>query len=158
MTIQPEDIIAAFDAALDYIYGRSRGRDYPAKSDLEYAAAWLQEGLTLHVACFVFYHRMSGMHELWLRQKDHRDDKHIPATLKFFDESIRSGIARHKAGGEPIASWEQSESQWIARIKGWIDNGRWLTDAWGSRPFEEGCRAPQRLIDKVTKEKKDRII
>lgn len=152
--LKPEEIVAAFDEILDYVFGRSRGRDYPAKEDIKYATQWLEQGLTLPIACAVFYHRMSAMHDLWLKQINHADNKHIPATLKFFDEAITAGINRHKAGGEPIASWEQSESQWRARLRLFFNrlpNRCWNHDLWGPAPDEDGCRASPRLLAEAKK-------
>lgn len=160
-TISPEQVIAAFDDCLDFIYGRSRGRDYISKEDIKYATEWIEEGLTIHVACFVFYHRMSAMHELWVKQLDPNDNKHIPATLKFFNEAIMDGISRWKRGGEGIAVWEQSESQWKARLNGFYSKNLWNTDLWGPRPGESECRVPPRLLTEVKalaeNKKKDRI-
>ena len=144
--LTPDDVIKAFDETLDFVFGRSRGRDYPAREDVKFAQEWIDAGLTLTVAYCVFYHRMNIMHEYWLKQIDHRDNKNIPATLKFFDENIQAGIARQKAGGEPIAVWEQSESQWRARIKGFYSQGLWLHDMWGPSPKNPDCRAPSRLL------------
>lgn len=145
-----DDIISAFDEILDYVYGRSRGRDYPSKFDYKVAQEWIDEGVTLPIACCVFYIRMSIMHERWLRQKDVHDKTNIPQHLGLFDENIRLAITRIKSGGGPIAIWEQSESQWRARIKGFYSNNIWLSDMWGPRPGEEGCRVPLRFM----KEKK----
>lgn len=146
MNIEPDDIITAFDEILDYTFGRSRGRDYPAKEDKKYAKEWLEDGLTMPIACCVFHQKMSQMHDLWMRDHDHTNNKNIPATLKFFDEFIRSALSRVRAGGDPIATWEQSESQWRARLIGFYSKNFWNVDMWGAIPGEDGCRCPPRLI------------
>lgn len=143
----PESIIGAFDEILDYVFGRSRGRDYPYKTDSEIAQEWIDQGLTLPIACAVFYHQISRLHENWSKQHNHNDRKNIPSTLKFFNDYMLAAIQRVRAGGEPIAVWEQSESQWRARIKSWYaGNGRWLKEMWGPEPGTDGCRAPPRLL------------
>lgn len=142
----PEQIIAAFDEILDYVYGRSRGRDYPSKFDKDNAQDWIDLGLTVPIASAVFYHQMSRLHERWLRNFDPKDKANIPQHIGIFEEHILSAIQRVQAGGEPIASWEQSESKWRARIKGFYRKKLWQREMWGPEPGEDGCRAPPRLL------------
>lgn len=149
-----ESIIEAFDEILDYVYGRSRGRDYAAKDDLQYAKDWVERGLTVPIASAIFYHRMSIMHERWCRNRDPNSHENWPAVLKVFDDNILSALNRVAAGGEPIAVWEQSESQWRARIRLFFNKlpkRCWNHDLWGAAPDEPNCRAPTRLIEEAKK-------
>jgi hypothetical protein len=151
METTPEAIISAFDEILDYVYGRSRGRDYPSKFDNKTAKEWIEEGLTVPIASAVFYHRMSIMHERWLRQFNPSDKTNIPQHLGLFDENIRSAIARVKCGGAPVEVWELSESRWKARLRGFFSKKLWIEDLWGPSPDKPGCRAPSDLIAEAKK-------
>lgn len=144
------EIIQAFDEILDYIYGRSRGRDYHHKSDPETASRWIKEGITLPIASVVFYQKIVVMHEAWLRCTL-GDREAIPHSLKVCDEAIMAAISRVKAGGEPIAVWEQSQSQWVARARGFITKKLWNRDMWGPTPDEPNCRCPPRLLAEAKK-------
>jgi hypothetical protein len=77
MTVYSLQIIEAFDECLEFVYGRQYGRDNPHRSDSQTAARWIDGGLTLPVACFVFYRQMNLLHEKWLRD-DLKDRSHIP--------------------------------------------------------------------------------
>lgn len=155
----PAEIIAAFDACLDFIWGRRYGRDYPSKDDEKFAVEWISEGLTVAVACCVFYQRMSMMHERWLRQINHNDKTNIPRNIGVFDENIRAACARIRSDGEPISTWEQSESQWVARMGTWLKGKKWLSDLWGPAPGETGCRVPPRLLASLmSTEKKTAVV
>lgn len=144
MSVSPAQIIQAFDACLDYVYGSRYGRDNPHKSDAETAQHWIDDGLTVPVAYFVFHRQMSIMHEKWLRD-DLRDRSHIPHSLKLFDENIEAGIRR--ANGDEVTPWDMEESKWRSRIKGWKRNPDfWNVDMWGPRPNQLGCRAPCALL------------
>ena len=144
MPVTPQDIIEAFDAYLDYTYGRRYGRDNPHKTDAETAQRWLDAGLTVPVACFVFHRQMSIMHEKWLRY-DLRDRAHIPHSLKVSDENIEAGIRR--AQGEEVTTWDMEESKWRSRVKGWRRNPAfWNAEIWGPHPDQPGCRAPRSLL------------
>jgi hypothetical protein len=145
LSITPTQIIEAFDECLEYVYGRSYGRDNPHKSDDETALRWIDAGLTLHVACFVFYRQMNIMHELWTRD-NLRDRSHIPHSLKVFDENIEAGIRRHKGGGDWSAS-DMVDSLWRARLRVWTESPSWWNhDMWGPPPGTPGCRAPRAVI------------
>jgi hypothetical protein len=116
----------------------------PPQSDKETAARWIEAGLTLPVACFVFYRQMNIMRERWLRD-DIKDRSHIPHSLKVFDENIEVAIRRAKDG--EISAWDVADTQWRARIKGWIKNPfRWVENMWGPPPNHPECRAPLSLI------------
>jgi hypothetical protein len=144
---QPEQIIAAFDECLDYVYGRQYGRDNAHSSDMATALRWCNMGLTVPISCFVFYRQMNLMHERWLRDTI-KDKSHIPHSLKVFDENIEAAIRRAKGGD--VSSWDLAESQWRARIKGWINNPlRWTENMWGPPPNHPGCRAPASLINEL---------
>jgi hypothetical protein len=145
--IEPSPIIEAFDACLEYVYGRCYGRDNPHKSDVETAKRWITAGLTVPVACFVFYRQMNLMHEKWGRD-ELRDRSHIPHALKVFDENIEAGIRRAKDGA--LSAWDMAESQWRARVKGWLKRPElWNADMWGPPPGVEGCRAPRSVLVEV---------
>jgi hypothetical protein len=141
----PQDqIIAAFDECLEYVFGRQYGRDNPHSSDMQTADSWLASGLTLPVACFVFYRQMNLMHERWLRDDLH-DRSHIPHSLKVFDENIEVAIRRAQDG--EMSTCDVGESQWRARLKGWKRNsGLWNENQWGPPPNVTGCRAPRSLV------------
>lgn len=144
----PQHIIAAFDEILDYVYGRRYGRDNPHKSDTETAQDWIDGGITLTIATAVFYHRMSQMHERFLRQQDDRDRSNIPGSLKVFDENIESAIRRVKNEGQ-TDPWESVDSRWRMRIGYFLKNRKWLDDLWGPAPDQPGCRAPVRLLGEL---------
>lgn len=148
---KPADIITAFDEILDYVYGRSRGRDYPSKSDEKTAEEWISAGLTVPIASLIFYQRMSLMHERWLSNFDPHSKINYPALLSVFDENIKAALARVKSGGDPVSVWEQSESQWLARLNGFFSKKLWQAEMWGPSPDDLGCRAPQRLIEEAKK-------
>ena len=158
ITTTPDHIIAAFDEILDYVYGRSRGRDYPSKFDKVTAQEWIDEGLTLPIACCVFYTRMSMMHERWLRQRDPHDKTNIPQHIGIFDENIRAAIRRYNAGGEPLAVWEIAESKWRSRLSIWFTQQKWLEDMWGPKPGDEGCRVSTRLLAECIPKEKRRAV
>jgi hypothetical protein len=148
----PEEIIEAFDEILDFVFGRNRGRDYPSKFDESTASDWIERGITIPIASAIFYQRMTMMHERWLHQSNHQDKKNIPQNLGIFDENIRAATERVKAGGKPISTWEQSEYQWKARLKGFFSKKLWNTNLWGPCPDDPDCRAPKRLIDEAKKD------
>jgi len=160
MSPKPDDIIQAFDEILDYVYGRSRGRDYPSKDDPKIAQAWIDEGLTVPIACCVFYQRMSMMHERWLRQNDQNDKTNIPRNIGVFDENIRAAIVRAKAGGESLSMMDIIDSRWRSRLKGFYSAKKyWYPDLWGPEPGQDGCRASPRLIAEINpKEKKTAVV
>lgn len=140
MPSQPEQIIAAFDECLDYVYGRRYGRNNPHTSDIATAIRWIAAGLTLPVACFVFYRQMNLMHERWMRD-DLKDRAHIPHSLKVFDEAIDSAIRRARDG--EVSTWDLEDSRWRARLTGWKRKSSfWLEDHWGPPPGSPGCRVP----------------
>jgi hypothetical protein len=137
-------MIEAFDACLDYVYGRRYGRDNPHKSDAETAERWINAGLTVPVACFVFFRQMNVMHEKWLRD-DLRERSHFPHSLKLFDENMEAAIRR--AHGDEVTTWDMEESKWRSRLKGWKRNPTfWNVENWGPRPDQPGCRAPRSLL------------
>lgn len=155
----PLQIIEAFDEILDFVYGRSRGRDYHGKEDLTYATQWVEYGLTVPIASAVFWQRMNIMHERWLRQHDHNDTTNIPRNPGLFDENIRAALARVRAGGEPIEVWEQSESLWKARIRAFLkDPDSWTLyiESWGNPPGQPGSRVSARLLAVVLAESKQK--
>lgn len=142
-----EDIIAAFDECLDFVYGRRWGRDNMHKTDMQTAQEWILAGVTVPLATIVFHTQMVRMHERWLHQHDLSDRSNIPGCLKIFDENIESAIRRQLAGGAELDVWEQVDSQWRARVKGWIKNpNAWNIDMWGPLPNANDCRVPKRVI------------
>lgn len=146
--VLPEQIIASFDEILDYVYGRRYGRDNPHKSDEQTAHKWIEEGITLAIATAVFYHRMSQMHERFLRQPDDRDRSNIPGSLKVFDENIESAIRRVKNEGQ-ADPWESIDARWRARIGSFLKTSLWHPDLWGPSPDEFGFRGPSRLLTEM---------
>ena len=133
---------------LEYVYGSRYGRDNPHSTDAAVAGHWFQLGLTVPVACFVFYRQTNLMHERWLRD-DLKDRSHIPHSLKIFDENIDIAIRRAKVGEQ--TAWETSEIQWVARLRGWKKNPkRWIENMWGPPPNQTGCRAPESLLRELT--------
>jgi hypothetical protein len=141
-------IIEAFDDCLEYVYGRQYGRDNPHKYDTDTAELWIAAGLTVTVACFVFYRQMNLMHEKWLRDQL-RDRSHIPHCLKVFDENIEAGI-RHQKQGD-VTTWEMADSQWRSRLKVWIMRpDLWRTEMWGPPPGDSACRAPRSVMVEVS--------
>lgn len=147
----PQQIIAAFDEILDYVYGRNRGRDYESKDDAKYAQDWIDQGLTIPIASAVFYQRMEMMHERWLRNHDPHSQVNYPAVLKLFHENIFAALNRVKQGGEQLAVWELSESKWKARLNGWYGKKLWNRDMFGPTPDEPDCRCPPRLMAEAKK-------
>lgn len=146
----PEDIIAAFDEILDFVFGRSRGRDYPSKHDRTYAEQWLALGITYPIACSVFHHQMNRMHEAWLHNHNARDTKNIPQHMGIFDEHIKSAIERMKRGGESLSVSDVIDGQWRQRIRYWLKKpSMWneiMRNHWGDPPDESTCRAPLYLL------------
>lgn len=140
-----DQIIASFDQIVDYVYGRRYGRDNPHITDQKTAETWIEQGLTLPIACAVFMRQLSVMHEHWLRQVDHTDRKNIPTTLKFFDEKIQTAIMKieQKFENEYI---DVEGEKWRNRIGFWLKGYAWYENLWGPVPGEPGCRAPSRLL------------
>ena len=144
MEITAKAVVEAFDEILDYVYGRSRGRDWHHKDDLKTAQEWIDKGLTLPIACVVFHHRMVIMHEAWLRRPPN-DREAVPHSLKFCSEHIDTAIRRSKRGGD-FSQWEQTEMQWRNRIKAWLKGHSWYENLWGAVPGDPYCRVPKSLI------------
>jgi len=96
MKPSPEKIIEAFDVCLVYVYGYRDARDNPHKTDMETATKWIEAGLSVEVACFVFFDRMNWMHEKHLRFHSKSDRTNIPTCLKIFDQNIEAAIRRAK--------------------------------------------------------------
>lgn len=150
MKTTPEDIIGAFDECLIYLYGQRYARDNPHKTDMETAKKWVDDGLKLEIACFVFFDRMNYMHEKHLRHHGKGDRSDIPGSLKLFDENIECAI--RKMGGEELDEWEKVNNQWRSRFKGWQkDRKLWRPEMWGPEPFEIGCRVPSAILARVNK-------
>ena len=144
LTVSPSQVIEAFDECLEFVYGRRYGRDNPHRSDQQTAARWIDAGLTLPIACFVFHRQMNILHEKWLRD-DLKDRSHIPHSLKPFDENIESAIRRHTQGD--VTQWDIEESKWRSRIAGWLKKpSLWNQNMWGPSPDNLACRAPKALI------------
>lgn len=150
----PDQIIAAFDECLDFVYGRRWGRDYRHKSDVETAQRWVAAGITIPIASIVFYQRMTYMHEKWMGNHDLSDRSKIPHSLKLFDENIEAAIRRVAAGGAEVDMWEQAQSQWRARISFWLKKPEsWRVEMWGEPPGHSDCRAPHSLLAELLKKK-----
>ncbi|CAM5999264.1 unnamed protein product [Sphagnum balticum] len=149
---KPYDIIDAFDACLTYVYGKKYAREYPAKHDSKNAEEWIKKGLTLPVACFVFYHQMSRMHERWLRRPE-SDRYEIPVGISVFDENLEAAIRR--ASGVELDEAEKSEALWRNRFRGWLKGYPWYENMWGSPPLTEDgsiskkCRIPMHIIEEI---------
>jgi hypothetical protein len=147
--LKPQDIINAFDHAIIYIYGQRYARDNPHKSDLETAERWIEEGLDLITAAFVFYDRMIWMHEKHLRDRS-GDRTHVPASLKLFDDNITNAIRR--ANGDEVTDFERQISQWRARMIGFQKNPAfWRADMWGPPPDHPDTRMPKQIINECKK-------
>jgi len=88
---------------------------------------------------------MNLLHERWLRDAI-KDRSHIPHSLKLFDENIEVAIRRAKMG--ELSTWEISDNQWAARLRGWKKNSaHWIENMWGPPPNHPGCRAPDSLLN-----------
>lgn len=146
MKPSPEKIIEAFDVCLVYVYGYRDARDNPHKTDMETATKWVEAGLSVEVACFVFFDRMNWMHEKHLKFHSKSDRTNIPTCLKVFDENIEVAIRRAK--GEHFDMWENNISLWRARYKGWLKNKAiWRKEMWGPAPDEKCCRVPKEVFE-----------
>jgi hypothetical protein len=143
---QPQQIIDVFDRTLVYIYGSAFARENPSKNDHKTAKAWIAEGLDPVVAAWVFWDRMSWMHEKSLRHHDKSDRTNIPGSLILFDENIRSALRRISAGSHEIDGVDRILSQWRSRVNGWHKSKIWLGDMWGPAPDDRGCRAPKSVL------------
>lgn len=154
MEVKPYDIIDAFDDCLAYVYGRKYRREYRQKNDPANAQKWIDDGLTLPVACFVFYHQMSRMHERWMR-KPESDREEIPKGLSIFEEHIKTAIRR--ASGYEVSEDEKSESQWRNRYFGWLKGHAWYENLWGAPPLNpdgsisKKTRMPRYLLSELHK-------
>jgi hypothetical protein len=84
----PAELIEAFDRCLIYIYGQAFARDSPNKTDVETAQRWITLGADQVIVSWVFFDRMSWMHEKYLRQQDRKDRANIPGSLKLFDDNV----------------------------------------------------------------------
>jgi hypothetical protein len=147
---EPEEIIAAFDEILDYVYGRSRGRDYPSKFDKKDAETWIEKGLTVPIASAVFYRQMSMMHERWLRMPPN-DRTLIPVHIGYFAENIENALNRIKNGGENSFS-DNVNATWKLRLRGWLKGFPWYENMWGTPPINpttgkiQRSRVPESVI------------
>jgi len=143
----PSGLIDAFDRCLIYVYGQAFARDNPNKTDMETAKRWVDLGADQIVVSWVFFDRMSWMHEKHLRGQNQKDRKNVPGSLKLFDENVVAAIRRVKGGGQTDA-WEASLSLWRSRLKGWSKAPQlWRIEMWGPPPFEEGCRVPKSVLN-----------
>ena len=148
METKPEDIVRAFDVCLVYLYGQRYARDNPHKTDMETATLWIDKGITLEIACFVFFDRMSYLHEKHLKNHDKGDRSDIPHSLKLFDDNIECAI--RKIGGDELDEWEKVNNQWRARCRGWKkDRKFWRPEMWGPEPFKEGTRVPNSILNEI---------
>jgi hypothetical protein len=112
------------------------------------AQKWIDAGITLTVATIVFSEQMNWMHEKFLRFGEGKDRSYLPASLKVFDENIEAAIRRIKTGGQ-TEPWEGEISKWRSRCKSWKKNTLWLTEHWGPKPFEAGCRVPRQVLEEL---------
>ena len=144
-SVDAKQIIEAFDVCLIYIYGQRYARENAYKDDTETASQWIKEGITIEIACFVFFKEMSWMHEKFLHWHNSQDRKLIPHSLKVFNENIEAAI--RKSTGEEMDEWEKTISLWRARYRGWIKNkSHWQREMWGPEPDEKGTRVPKSLM------------
>lgn len=149
--MKPKELIKAFDECRDYIFGYSLGRDNPHKDDEATAEHWITAGVTLVVAVMVFFEQMSWMHEKFLRFGGAKDRSYLPASLKVFDDNIAAAIRRSNGGGQS-EPWENNIAQWRSRCKAWQRNkSSWISNHWGSEPFEDGCRVPKEILTELSK-------
>jgi hypothetical protein len=141
----PAEIIEAFDRCLIYVYGAAFARDNPNKTDIATAKPWIEAGADVVVVSWVFFDRMSWMHEKHLRSQDKKDRTNIPGTLKVFDENVMAALRR--MNGSEIDAFETRLSLWRSRMKGWKKYpNQWRVELWGPQPFQPGCRVPALVL------------
>jgi hypothetical protein len=150
----PAQIIDVFDRTLIYIYGSAFARENPSKNDHKTAASWIAESLDPIVAAWVFWDRMSWMHEKSLRHHDKSDRINIPGSLILFDENIRSALRRINTGSHEIDGVDRLFSQWRARVKAWHASKIWLENMWGPEPFKSGNRVPRTVLEEFSQRAK----
>jgi hypothetical protein len=148
--IKPQQIIDVFDRTLTYIYGSAYARENPSKNDHKTASAWISEGLDPVVAAWIFWDRMSWMHEKFLHHHDKADRTNIPGSLILFDENIRSAVRRVNTGSHEVDSVDRILSQWRARVQGWISKKIWIPEMWGPEPFQSGNRVPRTVLEEFS--------
>ena len=150
MTTTPEPLIDAFDRCLIYVYGQTFARDNPNRTDMETAKRWIALGADQVIVSWVFFDRMSWMHEKHVRGHDRKDRTNVPGSLKVFDDNVEAAVRRVKGIGQ-IDAWEADLSLWRSRLKGWKKFPQlWRTEMWGPPPFEAGCRAPKSMLHEFT--------
>lgn len=142
MKIEAEEIVKLFDECREYVFGYGEGRDNYYADDLETAKSWIDGGVNYFLAAIVFYEQMTWMHEKYLK---FRDRKHMPSSLKVFDENIKTAIRRQKNGGN-FESWEQEIAQWAARYRTWQKKRLWDYNNWGPDPSQSGTRVPKSVL------------
>lgn len=149
----PAQIIDVFDRTLIHIYGSTYARENPSKNDHKTAATWIAEGLDPIVAAWVFWDRMSWMHEKSLRHHDKSDRTNIPGSLILFDENIRSALRRINTGSHEIDGVDRVYSQWRSRLNSWQKAKIWLDDMWGPNPDNPECRVPRSVLVELSQTK-----
>jgi hypothetical protein len=145
---KPEELIEVFDRILVYIFGNRYARDNPHATDMATAKLWAEQGCDAVIAAIVLYDRMSAMHERHLHTVDKTDRTNVPGTLKLFTDNIEAALRRESDA--EVDECEKWYSQWRSRLTSWKKKGLWLTEMWGPKPDQDGCRAPKSLISEFS--------
>lgn len=142
--IAPIEIVSAFDAAREKIWGSQNARFAPDARDKLIASRWIESGISIDFCRDFFMERMTRM-----REKEHQP----PRCLAYFDEAIVQSFSttrgKHKTQNKSIGSTD--ENMWKNRLELWKTKKKWNA-SWGPKPDEKGCRCPDDLAAQYEKQ------